>query len=56
LEDIEEVLHIGIEEYLENEYYCLIEWPEIIEPLVSEEYLRIKIEITDDSSRKILFL
>lgn len=56
LEDIEEVLLIGIEEYLENEHYCLIEWPEIIEPLVSDEYLRIKIEITGDSSRKILFL
>ena len=28
LESIEEALDIGIEEYLDGEAYCLIEWPE----------------------------
>lgn len=56
LEDIEEALNIGIEEYLDNEDYCLIEWPELIEPLLPEDCVRIKLEITGDSSRKILFL
>jgi len=56
LEDIEEALNIGIEEYLDSEAYCLIEWPELIEPLLPEDCVRIKLEITGDSSRKILFL
>lgn len=56
LETIEEALNIGIEEYLDNDSYCLIEWPEIIAPLLPEEVVRIKIEIKADSVRKILFL
>jgi len=56
LNDIEEALHIGIEEYLDNEAYCLIEWPELIEPILPENCVRIKLEITGESSRKIIFL
>ena len=56
LKDLEEALNIGIEEYLDNDDYCFIEWPEIIEPLLPEDVVRIKIEITTDSVRKILFL
>lgn len=57
LENIEEALSIGIEEYLYSGYYCFIEWPELIEPLLTElAVLNIQIEIQADSSRKILFL
>lgn len=56
LENIEEALDIGIEEYLDGEAYCLIEWPELIEVLLPEDFVRIKIEITEDSRRKVIFL
>ncbi|MCG8329574.1 MAG: tRNA (adenosine(37)-N6)-threonylcarbamoyltransferase complex ATPase subunit type 1 TsaE [Chitinophagales bacterium] len=56
LKDIEEALDIGIEEYLDNDSYFLIEWPEIIEPLLPEDCIRIKLEIIGNSNRKILFL
>ena len=56
LEQIEEALEIGIEEYLEAPNYCLIEWPEIIEDLLPEDSMRINIQIIDDSTRKILIL
>jgi tRNA threonylcarbamoyladenosine biosynthesis protein TsaE len=56
LKKIEEALDIGIEEYLYSGRYCLIEWPELIEPLLPEETVRINIEIIEDSARKILFL
>lgn len=56
LEDIEEALHIGIEDYLYNDDYCLIEWPELIEALLPEDTVRIKLQILGDSIRKILFL
>jgi tRNA threonylcarbamoyladenosine biosynthesis protein TsaE len=55
LKKIEEALDIGIEEYLYSGRYCLIEWPELIEPLLPEETVRINIEIIEDSARKILF-
>ena len=56
LNDMQEAIDIGIEDYLYDGYYCLIEWPEIIESLLPEEVLKINIEILDNSSRKIIFL
>jgi tRNA threonylcarbamoyladenosine biosynthesis protein TsaE len=31
LKNIEEVYDIGIEEYLDNSFLCIIEWPEVYE-------------------------
>ena len=56
LKNAEEALDIGIEEYLYDENYCLIEWPELIENILPEQVVRINFEITEDSTRKILFL
>ncbi|MEQ8703072.1 MAG: tRNA (adenosine(37)-N6)-threonylcarbamoyltransferase complex ATPase subunit type 1 TsaE [Phaeodactylibacter sp.] len=56
LNDTEEALDIGIEEYLDSGQRCLIEWPGLIEHLLPEDTFRIKLEIGSDSSRKIIFL
>ena len=56
LKNINEAIDIGIEDYLFDNYYCLIEWPEIIEPLLPEHVVKIKIQLVDNSSRKIIFL
>lgn len=56
LRSIEEALDIGVEEYLYNENYCFVEWPEIIEPLLPEDTLRIHLEALLDSQRKMLIL
>lgn len=56
LKNIEEAIDIGIEDYLFADSYCLIEWPEIIEPLLPENVVKIKIQLINNSSRKILFL
>ncbi len=56
LKDIDEALNIGIEEYLYSGAYCFIEWPGLIEALLPEDTVRIKLEIIGDSSRKILIL
>lgn len=56
LESIEEALHIGIEDYLFKNSFCLIEWPEIIEDILPEDTVRINITIESDSSRKLVFL
>jgi len=56
LKNEQEALDIGIEEYLDDDNYCLIEWPELINALLPEDTVKIKIEIIEDSYRKILFL
>jgi tRNA threonylcarbamoyladenosine biosynthesis protein TsaE len=56
LKNIEEALDIGIEDYLYDDSYCLIEWPQIIEPIMPEDVLKISIELIEDSMRKIVIL
>ncbi|MEM1323931.1 MAG: tRNA (adenosine(37)-N6)-threonylcarbamoyltransferase complex ATPase subunit type 1 TsaE [Bacteroidota bacterium] len=56
LKNEEEALGIGIEDYLYDESYCLIEWPEVIEDLLPPDTVKIYIQILDDSVRKIIFL
>ena len=56
LQRVEEALDLGIEEYLDGPDYCLIEWPEVIEPLLPEDAVRINLEIVRDSTRKMLLL
>jgi len=56
LKDLSEALNIGIEEYLDSGAHCFIEWPEIIESLLPEDLIVVKIILTKESSRKIIFL
>ncbi|MEO1254716.1 MAG: tRNA (adenosine(37)-N6)-threonylcarbamoyltransferase complex ATPase subunit type 1 TsaE, partial [Bacteroidota bacterium] len=53
LEDIEEALDIGIEDYLFSGRLCLIEWPEIIAPVLPDEYLQININLVGDNARSL---
>lgn len=56
LKTLQEAMDIGVENYLEDAAYCFIEWPELIEPLLPPDAVRIKFELVNDSQRKILFL
>ncbi|GAB5555404.1 MAG: tRNA (adenosine(37)-N6)-threonylcarbamoyltransferase complex ATPase subunit type 1 TsaE [Saprospiraceae bacterium] len=56
LKSMEEALDLGIEDLLVNDAYCFIEWPELIQPLLTNDLVVIKILVEQDSSRKILFL
>jgi len=56
LNDIDEALGIGIEDYLYGDHYVFIEWPELISDIIPDEHHRIKIEILESWSRKIIFI
>ncbi|MEM9824033.1 MAG: tRNA (adenosine(37)-N6)-threonylcarbamoyltransferase complex ATPase subunit type 1 TsaE, partial [Bacteroidota bacterium] len=56
LDQMQEAIDIGIEDYLYDEHYCFIEWPALIEAILPTEVLKINIEILENSSRKIIFL
>lgn len=51
--DEEEALDIGIEEYLENNDWCFIEWPENIENLLPLDAVQIHLSILEDGKRNI---
>ncbi len=51
IKKIEEAYDIGFENYFDSGNLCLIEWPEMIEPLLPEKHIRVEIKQgeTDDS-------
>jgi len=51
LEHPEEALDIGLYDYLDSGYLCLMEWPENIEALLPEETLCVRIGVQPDGSR-----
>ncbi|MDR6158138.1 tRNA threonylcarbamoyladenosine biosynthesis protein TsaE [Chryseobacterium sp. SLBN-27] len=55
LKNIEEVYDIGIEEYLDNAFLCIIEWPEVYEEeLYDLKYHKMSINNTGEQ-REISF-
>ena len=55
INDIEEAYNFGIEDYLDSEYWKLIEWPEKIESILYEDFDRIEI-VLDAKNKRILSL
>lgn len=53
IEDEEEAMDIGCEEYFYSGEYCFIEWPSKIPSLIPDRYLLINIEVKPDNSRSI---
>ena len=51
LEDLHQDL--GLEEYIEGDGVCLVEWAEFISEVIPNELLKIYIEILDNEERKI---
>jgi tRNA threonylcarbamoyladenosine biosynthesis protein TsaE len=53
LNDIKEALSIGIEEYLNSGNYCFVEWPQIIEPLLKQNTVKIQLELNTEDTRRL---
>ena len=47
----EEVFDFGIEEYFASDSYCFMEWPELVEDILPEGTVKIRITVTDDEQR-----
>lgn len=54
MKDISEAYDIGFEEYLDSNNICLIEWPEIIEPLLPPNAISVQISIAANQQREII--
>lgn len=53
IEDPEEVLEIGLDEYLDSGRHCWIEWAEKIAAYLPSDFIHIHIEVDEDQGRHI---
>lgn len=56
LEGIRDFIDLGYRDYLFDEGISIIEWGEKIETLVGDDYLVIKIVLTDETNREITII
>lgn len=53
LKDIREAMDFGAEEYLYSGNYCFIEWPALIEPLLPDDTVYVRIIVQPDGDRML---
>ena len=51
IDRVEEVFDLGYEEYFYSGDLCLIEWPELIEDLLPEDAMVVRIEVLSPTER-----
>lgn len=51
IKNLQEAFDIGYEEYFYSGDFCLIEWPQKVEELLPDTYIKVKIELTGESTR-----
>ena len=44
----DELFDLGIEEYLNSGNYCFFEWPELVEAIIDNKYIKIEIEVKEN--------
>jgi len=55
LKNLQEAYDIGYEEYFYSGNYCLIEWPQKVEELLPETYIKVQITVTGNEQRLFEF-
>ena len=53
IKKLEEVYDMGYEDYFYSGAVCFIEWPELVEELLPEDAVRVRIEENADGSRTV---
>lgn len=53
MKDEREALDIGLEEYLAQDVWVFVEWPEKIESLIPDSAIKVNIEVLDNLNRKL---
>lgn len=54
IKSLAEVYDIGYEEYFYSGMPCLLEWPELIEPLLPDDTVKIEIKVNPDDTRTLV--
>lgn len=48
---VEEVFDLGYEEYFYSDELCFVEWPEMVEGLLPDDAMQVRITVGDDQKR-----
>ena len=51
IKNLREAYDIGCEEYFYSGYPCFIEWPEMVEELLPEDVVSVRIEVSENEER-----
>lgn len=53
---IEEAYDFGYQEYFYGGNVCLVEWPEVVQELLPEGYLRVEIRVLSEQEREVTIM
>jgi tRNA threonylcarbamoyladenosine biosynthesis protein TsaE len=53
IKKIAEAFDFGIEEYLSGNAYCFMEWPELVEQILPEETIKVRLSVGENEERII---
>lgn len=53
IKNLEEAYNFGIEDYLDSNHWILIEWPDVVKPILSNDFDMIYLELCSKNSRKL---
>jgi tRNA threonylcarbamoyladenosine biosynthesis protein TsaE len=53
IKDMDELLDIGIEEYVNGSNICFIEWPDLVIEMLPKNYNTLKLEVISNNERKL---
>ena len=53
IKDKNELLDIGIEEYISGNNICFIEWPDLVIEMLPKNYNTLKLEVISNTERKL---
>ena len=55
LENLEEAIDIGIEDYFDSGALCFIEWPEVVNDILPNDTVDVHIKVNEDGTREISY-
>ena len=55
ISDLEELYNFGFEDYLNDDQWILIEWPELVVDILPEDALHIYLELNKNETRKLKY-
>lgn len=53
IKNLEEAYNFGIEDYLDSNHWILIEWPDVVKPILNNDFDMIHLELNSENSRKL---
>lgn len=53
LESLDEAIDMGFEDYMDCGALCLIEWPDIVDPMLPDDTIDLTITVNPDQSRTL---